>query len=1229
MRTLRALGPACLLALLLILPATAAPTDAADEGEAMRLVHSWSLSPDGSTLYLSWRGDLWRVASKGGDATRLTSHDADDRHPYLSPDGSTLAFVSNRHGADHVYVMPATGGPAKRVTTYTGGFILYGWYPDGKALLVRTRKDHHWRRPDRFFRRSLDPLDGLEMLFDAYGGSPSLSPDGTQLLFVREGVQWWRKDFHGASAGQIWRYDMETQTFTKLTKGDHGERWPIWSADGKEVFYSSQENGSSMNLWRMTPDGSGRRQLTKFDDDSVVFPRIAAKGRTVVFRRLFDLYRFELGANKRPERLDIRFRGEPILEPVERSVLSRATDVAFSDDAREIAFVAGGDIWVMDTELREPKRVTNTPAEEREPVFSKDFSTLTFVSDAAGQPDVFQAKRADAEAYWWQNDVFVIRRLTDDPAPESNLRLTPDGEHFAFVHGNGHLVTMKTDGTDRQVLLEHWDDPDYDFSPDGKWLTWSKSDNDFNNDVWIMPVDKSRAPFNVSLHPDYDFNPRWSKDGKVLAWVGRRAREETDIYYVWLRRSDDEQRTRDRTLEKALKKMKGRKVPTPPKPPGDPEPHVPETSDAKAEGADPYTGTWTGTLVGPPPFDAGLAFSLVITRADERLTASLDVPGQLQVDDVPITVNGAGKTLQFEADTPIGPLSGSGQVAGARIEGTWEIEGVAKGTFSLSRGEAPPSAPAAGAKKTAPAKAKPAPSAKKPKKAKEVPPVEIDFEGLTDRVRRISIPRSEPAELLWSPEGAKLAFRATIDGKAGLYTVSFPDSLKPKLLSTSRGSNARWIAEGNQIAWLSGGRPATLSSRGALKTFAFSVRHEVDRQARNGAAFEMAWRVMRDNFYDENLGNRDWTKIRDKYLPMAETATTGAELELVVNLMLGELNGSHLGFRSTERKWRATGWQDETGHLGCLFDPAYEGPGLRVRRVIPGTPASETKTRIQEGETIRAIDGRPVEPETNLSRLLTGDPKRSIEVKVVAEDGTERLVSLMPTSHGAVRRQLYDVWQADARAHVDELSKGTLGYLHIRGMSWSSFEKFEAELYKVGHGKDGLVIDVRENGGGFTTDHLLTCLTQPQHAITVPRGGGKGYPQGRMVYARWNKPIVVLCNQNSFSNAEIFSHAIKQLKRGQLVGVPTAGGVISTGGTTIMGVGTLRLPFRGWYLAEDGQDMERNGCVPHHVLWPHPGELPAGIDRQLDKAVEVLLADVDAWKARPRPSLTKASERAR
>ena len=130
-----------------------------------------------------------------------------------------------------------------------------------------------------------------------------------------------------------------------------------------------------------------------------------------------------------------------------------------------------------------------------------------------------------------------------------------------------------------------------------------------------------------------------------------------------------------------------------------------------------------------------------------------------------------------------------------------------------------------------------------------------------------------------------------------------------------------------------------------------------------------------------------------------------------------------------------------------------------------------------------------------------------------------------------------------------------------------------------------------------------------------------------MVYARWSKPVIVLCNQNSFSNAEIFAHAIKSLKRGRIVGVRTAGGVISTGGTGIMGFAFLRIPFRGWFLAATGEDMELNGCEPDATIWPEPAAIPTGDDRQLVRAVAMLRDDVAAYKARPGPDLKWKSQR--
>ena len=521
------------------------------------------------------------------------------------------------------------------------------------------------------------------------------------------------------------------------------------------------------------------------------------------------------------------------------------------------------------------------------------------------------------------------------------------------------------------------------------------------------------------------------------------------------------------------------------------------------------------------------------------------------------------------------------------------------------------------------------PDAARPQQKVEV---RVDFDGIHERIRRIAIPNSEETSLVWSPDSKRLAFTATVEGKRGTYAVDFPDDMKPKLVVPNIVTQAHWLTANDALVCLHEGLPSTIPMKSptpAITGYRFRAPQSVARAEKQRAVFDTCWRIMRDHFYDGNLGGRDWNAVREKYARMSAEVPDMRSVVEVVQLMLGELNGSHLGFTLHSSTAPATTWREETAHLGLRFDASFAGPGWKVRDVLAHGPASHKRSAIQPGEIVLRVDGRDVQPDTDASEVLNGQPERDITLRVKSAAGAERDVTLRPIPWLTARRLLYEQWIRDNRSAVEKASDGALGYLHISAMSEESFHRFQEELFDAGDGKDGLVIDVRENGGGSTADHLLTALTQPRHAITVPRGGTPGYPQDRIVYAVWNKPIVVLCNQNSFSNAEIFSHAIKTLKRGQLVGVPTAGGVISTGSARVMDVGSLRLPSRGWHLIGDGLDMELNGAAPDHVLWPAPGELPAGTDRQLEKAIEVLQADVAAWKQRPQPQLLKASERKR
>ena len=184
-------------------------------------------------------------------------------------------------------------------------------------------------------------------------------------------------------------------------------------------------------------------------------------------------------------------------------------------------------------------------------------------------------------------------------------------------------------------------------------------------------------------------------------------------------------------------------------------------------------------------------------------------------------------------------------------------------------------------------------------------------------------------------------------------------------------------------------------------------------------------------------------------------------------------------------------------------------------------------------------------------------------------------------------------------------------------------DRFERELMASGYGKDGIVIDVRYNGGGWTTDMVMAVLNVRQHSYTVPRGATDDlqrdnakyknhYPYGeRLPLSSLTKPSIALCNENSYSNAEIFSHAYKHLDHGSLVGAPTFGAVISTGGRGLQDGFFIRVPFRAWYVKATGENMEHGPAVPDYIIYNQPDSRAKGNDEQLQKSVDVLLGQID------------------
>lgn len=1092
-----------------------------------------SLSADGKRIVFGWAGDVWIASANGGKAKKVTTHPAYDGRALISPDGKEMAFMSNRSGVYQVWVMPLRGGTPRQVTFHSEGSRPVDWYSDGNFLLVEGNRDFGTKNAYRFYRVNAKKRDREILLFDVEGSEPVLSPDGKRLLFCREGKDRYRKGYRGSASSQIWlaeNLESSSPKFTKIIARESGAQSPMWKPNGTGFYYLGDHGQKQrFDVWEHNFDDSPEVQLTFSKEETAVFSRISRDGSSIVYRRGFDFFHLPLGReNKQEKRIKLTATGDTLPDFEYRRTLTKASNISYSPDGLEMVFAAGGDLWVMDTVLREPIPVTQTPAEEREPVFSRDGKTLFFIRDKGDTAEIHSAGRADEKRFWWQNREFVDKQLTKDGQAKNELQSVPGGKRISWISGLGDLWVSNVDGSGAKRILESWNQPSYSWAPDGKWIAWSMYDNDFNRDIWIANSEEKKKPFNVSRHPDYDGNPHWSPDGKILAFTGRRFEKETDLYYVYLKEADEEIDKRDRKLKEALDKMEKTRRPSPP----------------------------------PKPKPAPAAKPKAKAKPKAVPTPSADSEKKEEIEPAKPAVAGPG--------------------------------------------------------------AAPKPS-----------PLQIDFEGLYERIHRISIPNATESGLFWAHDSKRLAFHSEVKGYKGTYYVTFPDKLTPSLLTSKQGGLAQWIAKDDRISWLVSGIPSTYNVKTKVSSsYTFKAQQNYDRREYWRTGFRQIWRTMRDQWYDENLNNLDWDAVGQKYENAAAGAVDSTTFDRVATMMLGELNGSHLGFKSSTSSStyrNPQGWSKITPHLGVTFDRFFDGPGWRIRMVVPEGPADQVESRLQRDDVILEVDGTEITKTSDPTRVLNGSLDRDINLKVkragAKADANPETVRVRPISYASARSLLKEARIKYHRSLVDKLSEGRLGYVYVPRMQWNEFVKFEEEIFARGAGKEGLIIDVRDNSGGFTADHLLTVLTPAEHATTVGRGGGPGYPQDRLVYATWRKPITVLCNQNSFSNAEIFGHAIKELERGKLVGVPTAGGVISTGSKRIMDMGTLRLPHRGWFRTSDGADMELNGAIPDHIVWPNPEDNEQGKDRQIEKAVEVLLKEIEVEKQKPRPAMVPASRK--
>ncbi len=1010
---------------------------------------------------------------------------------------------------------------------------------------------------------------------------PSLSPNGKRIAFVYR--------------GDVWVAPSEGGRATALTSHVESDAYPVFSPDGQWIAFASKRSGS-WDIFVAPADGGPAQQIT-WHAGTELPGGWSPDGRQILFagRREapnFALYAVDL-KSLATERLceDYAALNYPAFSPDGKTVVYGR--YGFPWTRPRYVGAAAAQIWTLNVADGRRKPLTNDDRQHLWPQFLPDGKHLLSVTVGEVTPS---ASTMNAS----------IGKLTDTPARTPNL-WTCD------LEGKGKPITQFSGGAVRwpsvagksgDIAFEYGPDlwllksgaksptkikivvsadekqttrrrekltagvTEAELSPDGKTLAFG-----LRGDIWSVATDKTKGVAGRSeefarrltdwVGDDSDFI--WSRDGKKL-------------YFT----SDREFNTRIYELDLATLAVK---------------PLWQRNEDVTRLSLCPdghHLAFWVAGKEG------GL---YTLHLADGTVKRVVHVPGTHW------QVSGGGDfawspDMQWIAYTRKGenrawniwivPSAGGEARNVTRLNAhhsqpTWSPDGKYLFFQSDRDGNGLYVLP------LQPETARMTDTDLKFEKPKDKVKVEIDFADIQRRIRKLGS-QNPAADLTVTADGT-IAFMSEGD----VWTVTY-DGKETKRQTTGGGKSAlRVLSESKNALFVqdSATWKFKLGDAKGPEKVTFSADFDRDVKAERKAAFTQFWRSYHHNFYDPNFHGRDWEAIRKRYEPLLDAVETHDDFSTVLGMMIGELESSH----SEVTPAAASVPEPVTPNLGFTFDYKHAGPGIRVADVPAGAPGSYKQTQIKPGDYILAINGQDVSLNEKLYQLINDRQDREFEFLVNKEPKKEsaRKVRYKVLTAGEWDALAYQNRTERLRNYVEKQSGGKLGYLHISAMGGENQARFEREAYEYMSGKQGMIIDVRFNRGGNISDTLIDWLERKQHGWYRPRDEGAEAAPNRS----WEKPVIVLMNEHSYSNGEMFPYAMRQRGIAKIVGMPTPGYVIWTWSMRLTDGTGARMP-QGGVFRMDGTNMENNGEQPDFRIWLTPEDWLSQRDPQLDKAIELL-----------------------
>lgn len=1058
------------------------------------------ISPDGSRIAFTYKGDIWTVPSEGGSATRITISPAYEANPVWSPDSRSLAYASDEHGNFDVFVVDAVGGVPRRLTFNSASEIPESFSADGASVLfsasIQDPAESAVFPTGRMTELYSVPVAGgrLTQVLATPARYVSNLP-GRPGSFLYQDVKGhedeWRKHHTSSVTRDIWLYDATDGSHRNLTARGGEDTNPVAGA-GSTFYFLSERDGKTVNVYSATLENpSAAKALTSFATHPVRFLSRSDNGR-LAFAYDGELYTMTEGSAPVKVAIDLI---DTDTNPVDLLTVSGARGAVVSPDGKSVAFTYRGNVFVTSVEYATTKQITDTPEAEAAVTWSPDSKSLYYTSERDGKYNIYRATMArGADEPNFANATLIQEEalFTPDGHERTMAELSPDGKKLAFILDRTKLaVRDMTTGevhelTDGSTHRQRNGGFSYSWSPDSRWIALEIIDrkHDPYSDVAIINVETGEMT-NLTNSGYFDEAPRWTHDGNAIIFASERYGmrnhaswgSEMDVMIVFMNRDaydrfrlSEEDYALVKDLEKSNKK-----------------------NDTKADSA-----------------------------KDKKKDKSKD-------------------------------------------DGEEKAE-------------------------------------------KETKAINVEIDGITDRVMRLTPMSSDLSSFITTDDGETLYYITRGPEKKQLWKIGLrKDDIK--LVTNIDGASYFDVTKDGKTLFVFGSSMKKLDPKSdKLTPVTASAQMKIDHAAEREFMFDNISREVAERFYTADLHGVDWpamTEAYRKFLPYINNNYDFAEL---VSEWLGELNVSHTGgiYRAS-----ADATADRTASLGLIYDLSYAGPGLKVAEIVAGGPFDRASSRLTEGCIIDRINGEPVNFDGDYTAMLNNIAgKKTLVSFHDPANGAKTDEVVLPISTAKNGSLLYDRWVKSRAAEVDSLSHGRLGYVHIQSMGDDSFRKVYSDVLGKYNDREGIVIDIRWNGGGRLHEDIEILFSGQKYFTQEIRGEQTCDMPSR----RWNKPSVMIVSEACYSNAHGTPWVYKHRGLGKLVGMPVPGTM-----TSVNWVGmqdptlTFGIPVVGYRLP-DGSFLENQQLEPDVKVSNDPATVVRGEDRQLKAAVEGLLREIDSRK---------------